>query len=500
MGMAGSVWPGRDATGILSVMGDVYGSTKVRVYCRTPECCPQFRDEDRLPLAATAEAAGMRACKDCRPYRLPQTLAHHGGAPGLVCRAVRLIVDGALDEGNEASLAARLGVSPRHLRRMFTRHVGVTPDGLARSCRAHFAHRLLDDTVLSVTEVAFAAGYGSTRQFNREFKRIFRGTPSQQRADGRFSPGRLGADGGLALRLWFTGPLDWEAMTAFLAARAVPGVEYVDRSVYRRTIMVDGEPGAVELSPGDGDYLSFRVHLPRWETLMHVAARARKIAGLDEDPAGSPRPLAADPVIGPLVAARPGVRVPGCWDPFEVGVAAIVEQQAAPPASRPVMERLVTGLGRRIPGPGPLHLSHIFPAPDVLARAGTALQAIGLTGGQAETVMAFASAVGQGLIRLDGSMASEQLIGSIAAVPGMTASTAEYIALRAGEPDAFPADDPALRQSLRQLAGTPGPPPGHGWEQRRSYVAAHLWAASLRSFPDQPGLRSAPAVAGASRP
>jgi AraC family transcriptional regulator, regulatory protein of adaptative response / DNA-3-methyladenine glycosylase II len=483
-------------------MGDVYGSAKVRIYCRTPNCCPQFKDEDRYPLAATAEAAGMRACQACRPYRHPQTLARGRGAPELVCRGVRLIVDGALDEETEASLAARLGVSARHLRRMFTTYVGVTPGGLARSCRAHFAHRLLDDTALSVTDVAFAAGYGSARQFNREFKRIFRGTPSQLRADSRFSAGRLGADSGLVLRLWFTGPLDWGALTAFLAARAVPGVEHVDGPIYRRTIVVDGDPGALELSPGGRDYLNLRVHLPRWETLMHVAAQARKIAGLDADPASSAWLLAADPVIGPLLAARPGIRVPGCWDPFEVGVAAIIEQQAAPPASRPVMERLVTGLGRPVPGPGPSRLTRTFPAPEVLARARTGLQASGLTSAQAQTVVSFASAVGQGVIRLDGSMTPEQLIGSIAAVPGITASTAEYLALRMGEPDAFPAGDPALQQSLSRLTGTSSPPPGYTWEPHRSCAAAHLWAASLRSLPDQPGLgilRSAPAVARTSR-
>jgi AraC family transcriptional regulator of adaptative response / DNA-3-methyladenine glycosylase II len=483
-------------------MGDVYGSAKVRVYCRSRSCCPKFTDKDHYPLAAVAEAVGMRACKDCRPYRLPPALARGRGAPELVCRGVRLIADGALDEGTEASLAARLGISARHLRRMFTAHVGVTPDGLARSCRAHFAHRLLDDTGLSVTEVAFAAGYGSARQFNREFKRIFHDTPSQLRAASRLSPGRLAAAGGLTLRLWFTGPLDWNALTAFLAARAVPGVEHVDDRTYRRTIMAGGDPGVLELSPGGRDHLNLRVRLPRWESLMHVAARARKIAGLDDDPAGPARVLAADPVIGPLLAARPGIRVPGCWDPFEVGVAAIIDQDAAAPASRLVLHQLVTELGRRVPGLGPLRPTHAFPAPAALAHAGAGLQASGLTSGQAETVSSFAAAVGQGAIRLDGSMTSEQLISRITAVPGITASTAQYVALRMGEPDAFPADDPVLRQSLCRLATTSGPPPAHTWQPWRSHAAAHLWAASLRNFPDQPGpeiLRSAPAPAGTSR-
>jgi len=462
---------------ILRVMGDVYGSTLAGVYCRSASCCPRFSDEDRYPLAATAEAAGMRACRDCRPYRFPAALARDRNAPELVCRGVRLIVDGALDEGTEASLAARLGMSGRHLRRMFTACVGVTPDALARSCRAHFARRLLDDTDLSVTEVAFAAGYGSARQFNREFKRIFGSTPSRLRAASRSSSRRPGPDSGLTLRLWFTGPLDWDGLATFLAARAVPGVEQVDGPIYRRTIMVDGDPGVLELGPGGRDYLNLRVCLPRWESLMHVVAQARKIAGLDDDPAAPARLLDADPVIGPLLGARPGIRVPGCWDPFEVGVAAIIEQQAASPASRPVMQRLVTGLGRQVPGLEPFGLTHAFPDPGVLAGARSSLQAAGLTSAQAQTVTSFASAVSQGIIRLDASMTSAQLTTSIATIPGITASTAEYLALRMGELNAFPADDPALQHSLSQLTTTPNTPSSHNWQPLRSYAAAHLWAA-----------------------
>jgi len=436
---------------------------------------------DLSGLPEMAEAVGMLACKDCRPYRLAPALARGRGAPELVCRGVRLIVDGALDEGTEASLAARLGVSGRHLRRLFTAYVGVTPDFLARSCRAHFARRLLDDTHLSVTEVAYAAGYGNARHFNREFKRIFRDTPSRMRTS-RVCPGRLPTDSGLTLRLWFSGPLDWEALTAFLAARAVPGVEHVDGTIYRRTIMMDGDPGVLELSPGGRDYLHLRVHLPYWESLMHVAAQARKIAGLDEDPVSSARFLEADRVIGPLLAARPGIRVPGCWDPFEVGVAAIIEQREPASVSRPIMHRLVSGLGRQIPGQGPFRLTHTFPAPGVVASARAGLQAAGLTSAQAETVTSFASAVDQGMIRLDGGMTSGQLISSITAVPGVTASTAEYLTLRMGDPNAFPADDPALQQSLSHLAAL-SPSHGHIWAPRRSYAAAYLWAASPRSFP-----------------
>lgn len=416
----------------------------------------------------------MRACLTCRPYRLPQ--AAPLTAPELVCRGVRLIVDGMLDRSTEAGLAGGLGLSGRHLRRLFVRHIGVTPDELARSCRVHFARRLLDDTGLSITEVAFAAGYGSARQFNREFRRIFRGTPSQLRL--RRFPARLADDNGLTLRLWFAGSLDWEAMIKFLAARAVPGVEHVDGQTYKRTIVMDDDVGIIELAPGGPGYLNLRIHLPRWEALMHVAAQARKIASLDGDLAEPSRSLATDRLIGPLVESRPGIRVPGAWDPFEAGVAAIIGQRldAGPP--RDVMARIACGLGRQAPQLAAPSLTHIFPAPATLAHAGPSLQAAGLTGDQAQSVVSFAAATDQGTLRLDGSMTREQLVESIIAVPGVTASTAHYIALRAGEPDAFPAEDPALRQALGQLKAQPSRTLAQSWRPWRSYAAAYLWAAA----------------------
>lgn len=178
------------------------------IYCR-PGCSaqPLAHNVVLFPIAAAAEAAGYRACLRCRPYRRPPVL--ESVQPDLVCRAVRLILDGALDDGTEAALADRLGVSARHLRRLFTTTLGVTPDGLARSVRAHFARRLLDDTDLTITEIAFVAGFGSQRQFNRVCRDVFRASPTDLRAKRRRSD-RLIADGGLALRLTFHGPLDWE--------------------------------------------------------------------------------------------------------------------------------------------------------------------------------------------------------------------------------------------------------------------------------------------------
>src|ERR687891_2356871 len=200
------------------------------IYCR-PDCSARPKPENvrAFGTAAAAEAAGYRACLRCRPYRSPQTAGWSG--PELVCRAVQLILDGALDEGNETELGGRLGVSARNLRRMFQKHLGVTPDGLARSARAHFARRLLDDTDLSMMEVALAAGFGSVRQFNRVCLEIFRASPRELRARRRKAD-RLVADGGLPIRLAYGGPLDWDALAVYFAARAIPGVEHVSGDVY----------------------------------------------------------------------------------------------------------------------------------------------------------------------------------------------------------------------------------------------------------------------------
>src|SRR5688572_2946073 len=308
------------------------------IYCR-PGCGgrPHARNVTTYPLAAAAEAAGYRACFQCRPYRWPQSVTWTG--PELVCRAVRLILDGALDGATEQELGARLGVSARHLRRLFAAHLGVTPDGLARSARAHFARRLLDDTDLSVSEVAFAAGFGSVRQFNRACRDVFRMPPRELRARRRKSD-PLAAEEGLTLRLPFDGALDWCSLLGYFEARAIPGVETVEGETYRRTIVGGGEPGVLELMPGGDEHLLLRVHLAHWDELMHVVSRARRIANLDAETAEPMAQLGADPVVGPLLQARPGLRVPGTWDPYETGIRAILGQQVSVAGANTLAGRL----------------------------------------------------------------------------------------------------------------------------------------------------------------
>ena len=455
------------------------------IYCQ-PECGarPLPAHVRRFPLAAAAEAAGYRACLRCRPYRMPPSLVWT--APELVCRGVSLILDGVLDEGTEAQLARRLGVSGRHLRRLFMTHLGVTPDGLARSARAHFARRLLDDTDLTITEIAFAAGFGSLRQFNRACQDIFRASPRTLRAKRRKSD-RLVADGGLLLRLPFRGALDWEALTSYFASRAIPGVEFVSGRTYRRTIIVGADHGVIELAPGGPDHLMLRAHLPHWEELIHVVERVRRIASLDLDLDEPIRHLRDDPVIGPMLRARPGLRPPGAWDPFETGVRSIIEQEVSVAAANAIIGRLVERIGSPAPGLRSLGLTHTFPSPEIVGS--THLTDIGVTTATERAVRMFARGVATGAIRLDRSVSLEHLVASVTAIEGVDPQTAQYLALRLGEPDAYPATDLGPRQAASRPAPERAPSGVERWRPWRALAAMHVLtnARLQRARAERPG-------------
>ena len=331
------------------------------IYCR-PGCTakPLAQNCRTFEHPAAAEAAGFRACYRCRPYRVAAPVP--ASAPELVCEAVQQIIGGALDDGGtEAMLAARIGLSARHLRRLFLAHLGMSPDQLARSRRAHFARRLLDDTDVSVSDIAFAAGFGSLRQFNRTMQDVFRASPTGLRRR-RHRADRLAADGGLTLRLPVVPGYDWDAVRACLAARLVPGVETVDGDTYRRTITVAGAPGLLEVSPGREDCLLLRAHLPYWEGLIHVVDQVGLLLGVESN------------------------RV-GAWHRFEAGVSAIL-------SGRPDRDRLlgdfVARLGTPVPGL-PEGLGYTFPDPAKVTPA--SLAPIGLGPGEASAIAALAVGV-----------------------------------------------------------------------------------------------------------
>jgi len=416
-------------------------------------------------LAAAAEAAGYRACLRCRPYR--ELLTSNLPAPELVCRAVQLILDGALDEENEEGLGALLGMSARHLRRLFVQHLGATPDQLARSARTHFARRLLDDTDFNVAYIALAAGFGSVRQLNRAFNDVFRGTPNHLRSRRRASD-RLVADGGLTLRLHFRPPLDWDVMLNYLDRHALPGIENVSGRTYRRTVLVDGDPGAIELLPGGRDYIVLRAHLPHWEGLIHFVRRARRIFNLDADSAGAAAHLVADPIIGPLIRRRPGLRPPGTWDPFEIAVKAIAEHHMGRANAETAMARIIERHGTRVTGLGAWRLTHLFPAASILATRD--LSALDLTPMAASSIKAFAHVVANQAIHLDRGSTLECLVQSMTDISGVDRCTAHHIAMRIGEPDAFPSKEVIGRELLQ----------AESWRPWRAHAVMYLWIAGRR--------------------
>ncbi|HEY8038526.1 MAG TPA: AlkA N-terminal domain-containing protein [Polyangiaceae bacterium] len=450
----------------------VVGVRTTGIYCRPgcPARTPHRRNVHFYTCAAAAQADGLRPCLRCRPDASPGTPAALG-TPATVSRALRLIDEGALDEAGVDELAERLGVTARHLRRLFDQHLGASPLAVARTKRVHFARKLLDETELPMTEVAHAAGFASLRRFNDAVREAFHATPSDLR---RRSPGVLevGVRPGLLLRLPYREPLAYAELLGFLAARAIPGVERVDGGTYARTITFAGGSGAIEVSrAGDARHLLLAVRAARGTDLFAVAARVRRLFDLDADPHRIDAHLARDRRLARAVRARPGLRVPGAWDGFEIAVRAILGQQVSVAGATTLAGRLVDRFGVRVPGGGG-GLTHLFPTPAALVAADVA--SIGLPRARAEAIRGLARAVEAGARPFDA-------VERLTRLEGIGDWTAAYVAMRAGrDPDAFPAGDLGLRRALatrrgalpsaRALETISG-----AWRPWRAYAAMHLW-------------------------
>jgi AraC family transcriptional regulator of adaptative response / DNA-3-methyladenine glycosylase II len=454
------------------------GVTSTGVYCR-PVCpAPSPRDAHvrYFPTAAAAADAGFRPCLRCRPEAAPGTPAWLGTS-ALVRRALALVHDGALDQGSVDALAARLGVGPRHLHRLFVAHVGAPPLAVAQTRRLHFAKRLIDETDLSMTEIAFASGFGSLRRFNHTFRKTYDRAPSALRRLRR--PDAAPARGEIGLRLAFRPPYDLDHLLAFLAARTIPGIERVDASGYARTVALASGPAAVQVGPVPGrDALFLRVQGAPASALLQLTGEARRVFDLTADPTLIADALRPDPLLGPLVRRRPGLRVPGAWDPFECAVRAVLGQQISVEGGRTLASRIVARAGTRLERPMD-GFTHLFPSPAALAEAD--LSGLGLTAARSRAVSALARAVAEG--RLDLRAGTDEVVAGLRSLPGIGDWTAQYVALRAlGEPDAFPAADLVLRKA----AAAGGPPltaralaaRSLAWRPWRGYAVFHLWDAS----------------------
>jgi AraC family transcriptional regulator of adaptative response / DNA-3-methyladenine glycosylase II len=448
------------------------GVTSTGIYCRP--VCPSPTSKSAnvryYPTAAAAAEAGFRPCLRCRPEAAPGTPAWMGTS-AVVRRALRLIDDGALDDASVNHLATRVGVGARHLDRLFLQYVGASPIAVAQTRRLHFAKHLLDETDLPITQIALAAGFGSIRRFNGAFQETYARAPRELRKRPRGD-----ARDEIVLRLAYRPPYHWKQVHDFLATRALPGVERVDARGYARTVALSTGPAIVFVRPLESeDALELRVRGAPPGALFQLSSAARRAFDLAADPAAIALAFKSDPLLSPLVNNRPGLRIPGAWDPFECAVRAVLGQQVSVAAGRTLAARLVARAGQEI-GTGIEELTHLFPSPVQLEAAN--LDGLGITGARIRALKAMARAVMDG--QLDFTLPAADVASALASLPGFGDWTAQYVSLRAlAEPDAFLSGDLVLRR----IAGPDGSPltarlleaRAEAWRPWRGYAVMHLW-------------------------
>ncbi len=447
------------------------GVSTTGIYCR-PICPARTPGRTRCSFhetAAQAEAAGFRACFRCRPELAPGN-AEIDAVDTLVATAAARITDGALNEGSVDDLAAELGVSARHLRRAMEARLGVSPIDLAQTRRLALAKQLLQDTGLSLTAVAFAAGFQSLRRFNAVFAEVMGSAPGALRRTHADPVGET-----LALRLDYRAPYDFDQILTFLAARAIPGVERVDRDSYRRVVHLDGKLGTIEVRRDDRrDALVLAISPSLTSVLMRLVARVRSMFDLDARPDVIDGVLGNDPVLAKLVAKRPGLRVPGAIDGFEAAVRALLGQQVSVAAATTLAGRFADRFGT--PYDGGDGLTHRFPTAKEIVEVGVdRIAKIGLPGARAAAVHGFAVAIEAKQIELEGREL-EPFVTTAIALRGIGPWTAHYLAMRALHlPDAFPAADLGILKALDRVNPRDAEARAEAWRPFRSYAVMHLW-------------------------
>jgi AraC family transcriptional regulator of adaptative response / DNA-3-methyladenine glycosylase II len=457
------------------------------IYCRPicPANAPKSENVSFFPSAAAAGEAGYRPCLRCRPECAPGTPAWSGTST-TVRRGLRLIANGALDESNVEDLATRLGVTSRHLRRLFTKHLGASPLAVAHTQRLHFAKQLIDQTSLPMQDIAIAAGYGSIRRFNDSFVNTYGRPPRELRRVGKASV-TTGEHDALTVNLPYRKPLDWQQMLGFFAARAIPGVEAVIDDRYLRTVRVDDRPGIIDLRH-EADSVRLTLRGISTTSIFPIVQRCREIFDLDAPMQEIAAVLSRDAVLKSRLRTHPGIRVPGAWDGFELTVRAVLGQQVSVKAATTMAGRIARTYGEAVPSiPGCEELTHLFPGPERLMRA--RFNNIGLTGSRAETLRLVSKAVVKGELSFDPAQDSAAIRESLLAIRGIGEWTAQYVAMRAlKNPDAFPAADLGLLRAFDRPGRTRMRPStleeiSQGWRPWRAYAAILLWS----SAPDSGG-------------
>ncbi|MDX1496289.1 MAG: AlkA N-terminal domain-containing protein, partial [Salinisphaeraceae bacterium] len=397
------------------------------------------------------------------------------GTSAVVSRGLRLIEAGALDQGTVEMLASRLGLGPRHLSRLFQRHLGASPVAVAQTRRLHFAKKLIDETQLPMSEIALAAGFGSVRRFNAVFTKTYQRNPSSLRRQQALSSTN---HAGIEIKLSYRPPYDWPLMLRFLSMRAITGVEAIMNDRYYRSIQCGEQAGWLSVQAGKGNELVLSVQLGDSQQLAAVIARIRAQFDLGAEPDVINQHLSTDSILKPLIRRHPGLRVPGAWDPFELTVRAILGQQISVTAASTLAERIVKHYGEVLTeSPADMPLS-LFPRPARLAEAD--FSGIGLTQQRASTLRRFASAVASGDLDIDSQTEPERLKEKLLEIQGIGPWTVEYVAMRAlAEPDAFPNTDLGLLRATG-LDAKALHKRAQQWRPWRAYAAMHLWNADSK--------------------
>ncbi|MGN2244447.1 AlkA N-terminal domain-containing protein [Frateuria sp. GZRR33] len=451
--------------------------SSTRIYCRPvcPAPPPKPSNVRYYANAAAAEADGFRPCLRCRPELAPGHPAWRRGEH-VVARALEIIEDGALSAGSLDEVASRVGVGGRQLRRLFVEHLGAPPLSVHTTRRLLFARQLLTETTLPVTEVALAAGFGSLRRFNAAFAQANRIAPRELRRQ----PRAVDAGDALVLRLGYRPPYDFEGVLDFLRTRALPGIEHVEAHAYARVFGPAESPGWLRLSawPGGEHALKLELHCPQPGRMLPLVTRLRRMFDLDAEPQAIGATLGAGGVLAPLLRRRPGLRLPGGWDGFEIAVRAVLGQQVSVAAARTLAARIVERWGEPLPTPGLPGLARLFPTPERLVDAD--LREAGVINARAETIRGIARALLDGRADFRPGQPLESFVASWTALRGIGEWTAHYMAMRAlSHPDAFPAADLILRRaaagdggelSTRALSAM-----AEAWRPWRAYAVMHLW-------------------------
>jgi AraC family transcriptional regulator of adaptative response / DNA-3-methyladenine glycosylase II len=458
------------------------GVTSTGVYCRPicPAPKPRFKNVIFYASSAAAEREGFRPCKRCRPDASPGTPIW-SGTSAVVARALKFINGGYLDSNSVPELAENLGVSDRHLRRLFMEHLGAAPRAVALTRRLDFARKLIDETGVSMTEAAFASGFESIRRFNDAIKKRFGESPSALRLAVRKKGKRNHNRNSLTVKLAFRPPFDWAALLRYLQGRRVAGVETISDNSYCRSIRSENKRGFIYVSrpSKESSFLELTLHTGSTYDLMNIVERVRRIFDLGADPLFITGFLKKDPELLAVIEAQPGLRIPGGWDNFEIAVRTVIGQQVSIPAANTIMARLVKKYGDVIedsPYPG---ITHLFPTAGEIA--GADLANIGIPKKRALTIRTMAGKVAEGEIVLEGCVQPEIIKAKLLEIPGIGAWTTEYIAMRAlREPDAFPGTDLAIKRELHKMEQTGGGRMEGGrrpevWRPWRAYAAMYLW-------------------------